>query len=459
MPKFFASCAAGSERAVEDELRAIGITSLDPGHSGVFFDATNEQVYEAHLTLRTASRIFRPLRSFSAVHQEMLYDQVRRIHWEEWFDNGKTFAVECDIAGENEELRHSAFVALKTKDAICDRFRQKTGDRPNVEKRSPQFKIHVYLRDTRATVSIDATGEPLNFRGYREEDTGAPLRETLAATLLHLMNWNPSLPLVDLMCGSGTLLIEAAWKGLNRAPNRDRVKFLFQNWPDFDLEVWNRVKERVKAAELQLSETESTVAETGAKTLRRRPAGAEMELWGFDIDRQAIRAARANAGRANVVRLLHLETQAIETFEFATALPRLGDRKGILFINPPYGDRLGDEEDLSTLYREIGRILKHEFPGWTAWVLSGNPRLTQYLGLQAKERIPIFNGSIECRLLRYDLYSGTAKDTPSVLGPVIQIPSVRSVRANSRGARGPVPRDGARTVTPTRRPRITPKSS
>jgi putative N6-adenine-specific DNA methylase len=282
-------------------------------------------------------------------------------------------AVDCSL--RDSSLTHSGFVALKTKDAIVDRIRETCGSRPNVDTASPDVRINVHLSRNVCTVSLDSSGDALDRRGYRLERTEAPLRETLAAAVVALTGWDGSLPLADPMCGSGTIPVEAALLAARVPPGLKR-SFGFQRWQDFDERVWKRL----------LREAESGI--------RRLPAGL---ITGYDRDSRALVLAARNAAMAGFEGQLHFFHAALEAFK-----PE-GD-KGVVIINPPYGRRLGEEEELRELYCQIGDVMKKRCRGWTGFVLTGNLELAKYIGLKAARRYVLFNGPIECRLLKYELY-------------------------------------------------------
>jgi putative N6-adenine-specific DNA methylase len=284
-----------------------------------------------------------------------------------------TLAVDCSL--RDSALTHSGFVALKTKDAIVDRIREVCGSRPNVDTASPDVRINVHLLKNHCSVSLDSSGDPLDRRGYRLERTEAPLRETLAAAVIGLTGWDGSIPLADPMCGSGTIPIEAALVASRTPPGLQRP-FGFQRWLDFDDRLWGRL---VKEAE---------------KGILRLPVGL---ITGYDQDNRALVLAGRNAAKAGFEGQLHFFHAVLEAFT-----PE-GDT-GVVIINPPYGKRLGEEDELRELYCRIGDIMKQRCRGWTGYVLTGNLELAKYIGLKASRRFVLFNGAIECRLLRYELY-------------------------------------------------------
>ena len=285
-----------------------------------------------------------------------------------------TLAVDCSL--RDSAMTHSGFVALKTKDAIVDELRDRHGSRPNVDTRDPDLRVNVHLVKNRCTVSLDTSGVPLDRRGYRLDRTEAPLRETLAAALVALSGWDGTIPLVDPMCGSGTIPIEAALKAARRAPGLLRKGFGFMRWPDFDPARWALLT--AEARDLALSSL---------------PAG----ITGSDRSAPAVASARENAGKAGVAGLISLSQQ-----DFSSFTPPPGP--GVLIVNPPYGQRLGEEEALKPFYKLIGDVFKQRCTGYTAYLLTGSQELAKCVGLRASRRFVLFNGPIECRLLKYELY-------------------------------------------------------
>lgn len=404
----------GIEAVTAAELLRIGAENVRPVIGGVHFSCGLNVLYRAHLWLRTASRVLRPLREFAATTPEMLYSQTRRVHWEEFLDPSKTFAVHATIAGRParsdspsgerrsqprpgprgrgtraagdrgresgaaQGITHSQYAALKVKDAIVDRLRREQGARPNVDREHPDLGVHAHFSAGRCTLSLDASGNSLHERGYRVQGAAAPLKETLAAAIVELTGWDRQTPLIDPMCGSGTIVIEAAMQALRVAPGLLRSSFAFERWPDFDAALW--------AAEQQAARAE-------------RLSVAPSLLQGSDRDPKTLEAAIANATRAGVAQAIRFVCQPAEE----AAAPPGGP--GLIVVNPPYGNRLGDEAELKLLYRRLGEAWKQNFRGWTAFVLAGNLPLAREFQLDATQKIKLYNGPLECRLLKFDLSS------------------------------------------------------
>ncbi len=386
--RFFATCARALEPLLADELRAFGATAVEPVRAGVEFDGTLETAYRAVFWSRVASRVFLPLRTFAAPTPPALYAGVQRIDWGAHLDPRRTLAVDCNSV--ESAIDHSHYAALKTKDAIVDQLRARRGARPNVDVDRPDVRVNVYLHRDRATVSIDLSGESLHRRGYRAKGAPAPLKESLAAAVLLLADWPRRAadrqPLVDPMCGSGTLLTEAAQIAGDVAPGLGRAHFGCVGWLGHDVGVWAALRREAEER-----------ARAGA---RRRP-----QILGFDSDSRAVRAAADNAARAGLADRIRVERRRLTE----CAAPA-GVAPGLLVTNPPYGVRLGDEEQLGALYAELGDVLRHRFLGWTGCVLTGSSALAKRIGLRPARRIPLWNGAIECRLLEFPISAAPVKE-------------------------------------------------
>ena len=369
----FAAVPRGAEELAGAELGALGISDTKPGKGGVAFSTDRAGLYRANLWLRTASRVLVQVAIFPCSSPDELYAGVHAIAWQELITPDMTLAVDCSL--RDSVLTHSGFVALKTKDAVVDRIRESCGRRPNVDTTSPDVRINVHLHKNVCTISLDSSGDSLDRRGYRLERNEAPLRETLAAAVVALTGWDGSIPLADPMCGSGTIPVEAALMAAHIPPGLQR-EFGFQHWLDFDDGLWDRI-----CAE----------AEGGIRSL---PVGL---ITGYDLDSRALLLAGRNASKAGLEGQIHFFHAALEEFR-----PE-GD-KGVVILNPPYGKRMGEDDDLRELYCQIGDVMKKYCRGWTGYVLTGNLELAKYIGLKASRRYVLFNGAIECRLLKYDLY-------------------------------------------------------
>ncbi len=369
----FATAPRGAEELVAGELQFLGIGDASAARGGVSFTADRAGLYRANLWLRCASRVLVKLVSFPCSSPEELYEGVHALSWHEVITPEMTLAVDCSL--RDSALTHSRFVSLKTKDAVVDRIREERGSRPSVDTASPDVRINVHLAGNVCTISLDSSGEPLDRRGYRLERNEAPLRETLAAAVIALTGWDGTARLADPMCGSGTIPIEAALLAARIPPGRNR-SFGFQRWLDYDSRLWKGI-----AAE----------AESGVRPL------ALGLITGCDTDAGALAVARRNAVAAGFEGTLHFFHNSLEEF-------RPEGEGGVIIVNPPYGRRMGEEEELKGLYRRIGDIFKQRCRGWTGYVLTGNLELAKFIGLKASRRFVLFNGPVECRLLKYELY-------------------------------------------------------
>jgi len=388
--QFFAACPRHVPELLAGELRALGLEVTRTHPAGVGFEGPLEHGLLACLHSRTASRIVLSLVSGPSADAEQFYGLVRAVPWEEHVAAEGSIAV--DVVGDAPAwVRRSTYAAQKAKDAIVDRFRERDGARPSVDLDRPDLRVSVRFGRDSAAIGIDLTGPPLHQRGYRQSAVDAPLKENLAAALLLRCGWTGIAAgggaFVDPMCGSGTLVIEAALMAARIAPGLLRRRFGFERWRQHDPEVWERLRAEALAA----------------RTLEALEPG---RLRGFDRDQSAIRAALANANRAGLGEVLVFERREVAQLPAAVA------PSGLVLVNPPYGSRLGDERELVPLYAELGRALLGSHSGWEAGVLTGNPRLGLALGLHAYRTHVFFNGPIEGRLLRFKLDASAAVEDP-----------------------------------------------
>ena len=378
---YFATAPKGIAPLLADELRALGAGDVAEGRSGVAFSGDLELAYRACLWSRTANRVLLPLAEFPAADPDALYQGVAAIDWAEHMTATGTLAV--DFTSVRSAITHTHFGALKVKDAIVDQFRDAFGERPSVDVEHPDLRINVHLERDQAVVSIDLSGDSLHRRGYRKEGVVAPLKENLAAAIL-LRAGLPAVAaaggsLLDPMCGSGTLPIEAAFMAADIAPGLLREYWGFAGWQGHVPALWNRLMDEARA---------------------RREAGLGRlpSIVGYDTDRGAVRAALANLEAAGLRGNVHVERR-----DLAVLQPPAGAAPGLLAVNPPYGERLGEREQLKLLYADLGRILKERFTGWKAAVFTGNPELGKEMGLRARRMHVLFNGPIECKLLHFEV--------------------------------------------------------
>jgi 23S rRNA (guanine2445-N2)-methyltransferase len=372
--KFFATCARGLEPVLADELRALGAVEIALGRGGVQFVGGKDTLYQANLWLRTAVRVLKPISEFPVTTPDELYDAVRAIDWPRFLTPEHTLAVDANV--RDSHITHSHYAALKVKDAIVDQFMEKAGRRPSVDVEEPMVKLNLHIHKDEAVLSLDSSGESLHKRGYRPIQTKAPLNEALAAGLVLLTGWGGDLPFADPLCGSGTLCIEAAWIALNRPPGLTRRRFGFMGWLDFDVKLWTDVRDRARA---------------GVKKK------LDVPIIGSDVRRDAVDFAGTNARAAGIGHLLHFDVKEVRDFDPPEGPP------GVILCNPPYGERLGEEDDLKPLYRTLGEIFRTRCPGWKVFVFAGNARLARQMGLKPAAQVPLFNGRIPCHLLRFDI--------------------------------------------------------
>lgn len=374
MPQFFASTARGLVEPLYTELKDLGLQVTDKYIGGVFFESNWEGAYKANLHSRLASRILKPVLDFTAYQPEELYNQILRHDFTKYINPTQTIAIDASVT--DSMMRDQRFVAMKVKDAIVDQFREKFGVRPDVDNKNADLRIHVRAIKNQFNIALDLSGDSLFKRGYRKEVGEAPLKENLAAGLIKVTEWDGKSSIVDLMCGSGTFLIEAAMMAMNIAPGMARSGFGFQNWLNYDESAWEKlVSEAIEAEKEEL----------------------DFKFFGYDIDRKVLANAKDNAKRAGVDNVVEFHKEAVATVEPPA-------EKGLIIVNPPYGARIGDEDNLRDVYRDLGFTLKHRFKGWDAWILSGNKELIMDLKLKSTRKHFVYNGNIECRFLKYSMF-------------------------------------------------------
>jgi putative N6-adenine-specific DNA methylase len=378
--RYFASCPRGLEAPLAAELATIGARDVAPADGGVAFAGDLGLAYVANLETRIASRILWRVGGGPYRDERDLYDLVHAIEWSRHFAPTRTLRV--DVAATRSPLTSLEFATLRTKDAVCDRLRADKGVRPSVDKRAPDVRVHVHLTDREATVYVDTSGEPLFKRGYRQDADEAPLRENLAAGLLALARWTPDRPLLDPMCGSGTIVTEAALIAAGRAPGIART-FGFQKLAWYDGPTWQRIKQAARD--------------------RLRAAPPAPCIFGSDIAEGAIGKTRSNLRSAQVDAFVHLECADVLTRGAPAA-------EGVLIANPPYGVRLADANELAAFYPRLGDALKRNFTGWSAHLFTGDLRLAKLIGLKADKRTPLWNGAIECRLFAFRIVAGSMRE-------------------------------------------------
>jgi len=380
--QLFATTPKAMEDILADELKQLGAENVQPKMAGVSFQGDLEMAYRACLWSRTANRIFLPLKSFTVKSKEDLYDAVKKINWFEHFKPEETFAVSFS-AKNSEVINNSHFGSLVVKDAIVDQMRAKFHQRPNIQLNRPTIKINVYLNNEEAQLSLDLSGESLHRRGYREENVTAPIKENLAAAMLLRSGW-PEIAkqggsLIDPMCGSGTLLLEAGLIAADYAPGLLRDYFGFLGWKKHDQACWEKL----------LTEAEQRKA-TGLENMPH--------IAGFDQSRRTAATAIQHVENAGFEHKIHVEKRDI-----SDAKPATSWKPGLMICNPPYGERLGDDEEISQLYLQFGEVLKSRFIGWKAAMIISNPEMGFRLGIRSQKPITLFNGPLECKLLRLNI--------------------------------------------------------
>lgn len=367
----------GLEPVLAQELTQLGANNVQTGRRMVSFTGDKEMMYRANFQLHTAIRILKPIAHFKARSAEDMYDEVKKIDWSKYIEKGKTFSVDSVVY--SEEFRNSRFVTYKVKDAIVDQFREKTGIRPNISVSNPDIRLNIHIAEDKATLSLDSSGESLHRRGYRQESVEAPLNEVLAAGMILMSGWKGDSDFIDPMCGSGTILIEAALIARNISPGVFRKEFAFEKWPDYDQDLFDRIYND----------------DSQEKEFNHH-------IYGYDIDMKAVNTARLNVKAAGLSQLITVEQQDFKNFKKPA-------EKSIIITNPPYGERISTPNLLGT-YKMIGERLKHEFGGNEAWVLSYREECFDQIGLKPSIKIPLYNGSLECEFRKYSLFDGKMKE-------------------------------------------------
>ncbi len=374
MTEYFATVARGLEALAAQELTELGANDITPGFCGVAFSGDRELLYRVNLWARLPFRILVKLAEFPCLDPTDLFEGMQSIDWQQHITPDLTMAVTA--TGKNDQLNHSHFTAVQVKRAITEQQKSKLGERSDVDTENPAVRINVHIEEDSCTVSLDSSGNSLHRRGYRPAVGDAPLKESLAAALVKMSGWQPELTFLDPLCGSGTLPIEATMQALNIAPGIFREKFGFETWPSFDQELFDRL---FKAAE------------TGEKSTLLAP------IIGSDHNAGVIQQAQSNAVKCGIDQHLQFLCRELADIEAPADC-------GVLMCNPPYGERLGRDIDLGAFYGLLGDVLKHRFKGWTAFVLSGNKELAKSIGLKSAQRMPVYNGTLPCQLMKYEMY-------------------------------------------------------
>jgi putative N6-adenine-specific DNA methylase len=369
-----AKTMAGLEDVLAEELIALGADNLEIGTRMVSFEGDLALMYKANVHCRTALRILRPVYEFKAKNTDDIYKKIKAMNWYEHLTEDSTFAI--DAITFSDYFTHSKFVAYRVKDAIADYFMQKTGKRPSVDTKDPDLLINFHIAHDKCILSFDSSGESLHKRGYRVEQTEAPLNEVLAAGMILKTGWRGESDFVDPMCGSGTLLIEAAMIAMNVPPGIYRKSFAFEKWKNFNAGLFETIYND----------------DSGERQFKHK-------IYGSDISAEAIAVASKNIKSAGVEKCIDLKVMPFEEYAQAPA------EKGIMVTNPPYGERI-KPDDLSGMYERLGERMKHVFTGYSVWVLSYKKECFDKIGLKPSKKIQLVNGSLQCEFRRYDIFAG-----------------------------------------------------
>ncbi|MFK8105252.1 MAG: class I SAM-dependent RNA methyltransferase [Saprospiraceae bacterium] len=367
----------GLEEVLAEELKALGAKRIKIFKRAVEFEGDKTLLYRANLELRTAIRILMPIKTFRVRHESALYSKIKSIDWTSYMGLKETFAIDATI--HSPYFNHSKYVALKSKDAIADQFREKFDRRPNVNIINPSLRVNIHINDDNCIVSLDSSGDSLHRRAYRQEKVEAPINEVLAAGMILLSGWKRDCLFMDAMCGSGTLAIEAALYAYNIPPQWQRDYFCFKKWRDFDPQLW------------------ASIRETAKNNFRKH----EFPILASDLDFKAVRITERNILTADIEGKIEVQRKKFEKLEPP-------QQKGILMLNPPYDERLAIK-DIKAFYSEIGDKLKNSFSGYEAWIISSNIPALKRIGLRPSRKISLYNGTLECKFLKFEMYDGSKK--------------------------------------------------
>ena len=376
--KMVAKTLFGFEDILANELTQLGAIHVEKGVRNVSFVGDKGFMYKANLGLRTAIKILKPIHSFRVIREQDLYNNVKKIKWENFLKTDGSLAVDATV--HHSIFTHSKYTALKTKDAIVDRFRETTGTRPNVDLRFPDLKINVHIDRQRCTISLDTSGESLHRRGYKTATNIAPINEVLAAGLIIMSGWDGQTDFMDPMCGSGTILAEAAMIACNIPPNLMRKEFAFERWQDWDVDLFEKIEE----------------------SLLNKTRDFHHKILGYDKSPSAVKKAKENIKNA------HLDEFITIKHEDFFKTQKAGCDKLHMVFNPPYGERL-ENLNVEEFYGNIGTTLKHGYPNTSAWLITSNLEALKYVGLRPSRKIKVFNAKLESRLVKYEMYEGSRK--------------------------------------------------
>ena len=363
----------GLEDILADEIKALGGKDVEKSKRAVAFYGNKKLLYKSNYCLRTGLKVLQSIYAFKANNEDELYDKVKAFRWSAYMNEKQTIAIDATVFSKN--FTHSKYAALKVKEAIVDYFRKETGTRPNVDTEDPDVRLNVHIAGREVIISFDSSGESLHKRGYRVRQHKAPLNEVLAAGMLQIAGWNKDIPLYDPMCGSGTLLIEAAMMGKNIPAGKYRKKFGFMTWTNFDKDLWEEVKQE---------------ADAKIENPRLRISGSDLLALSVDIAKEAV----INADLSKDIKLQR------KSFERFAPL----EESGMMMCNPPYGERI-KKTDIDAFYKMIGNRLKEAYQGYDCWVISSNIEAYKQVGLRADQKLKLFNGALECEFRNYKIYS------------------------------------------------------
>lgn len=378
-----AKTLAGLEDILKNEIVAAGGKKVEVLNRAVVFEGNLACMYRVNYTCRTALRVLKVIGNYQAGNEHELYQRILEVDWSDYISTNSTFAVDAFVS--NSKITNSHYASLKVKDAIADQFRRKTGERPSVDLENPDLRINLHLTGDQATLSIDSSGESLHKRGYRRWQGEAPLNEVLASGMILLAGWHGQNPLYDPMCGSGTLLTEAAMIAGNVPCGYFRETFGFMSWRDFDPAVWKRVQEE---------------ADT-------RITAVDQVITGSDVNPKTLASMQQNMTKGGFEKVISLRQVAFEDSSPPENLT------GTIITNPPYGERL-QKQDLNAFYKMIGDVLKQKYAGWDVWLITSDYNALKSVGLRTSRKIKLYNGPLECRLVKYEMYQGTRKNKNSV---------------------------------------------
>ncbi len=380
--RMVAKTLAGLEEILRDEIREAGGKKTELLTRAVAFEGDLACMYKVNYTCRTALRVLKIIGIYQAGNEHELYQRILEVDWSDYISTTSTFAVDAFVS--NSKITNSHYASQKVKDAIADQFRRKTGERPSVDIENPDLRINLHLNGDQATLSIDSSGESLHKRGYRRWQGEAPLNEVLAAGMIMLSGWRGQTPLYDPMCGSGTLLTEAAMIAGNVPCGYFREKFGFMNWRDFDSAFWKKVQEEADA----------------------KITAVDQVITGSDVNQKTLALMQQNMTKGGFEEVITLRQVAFEDGSPPDNLT------GTIITNPPYGERL-QKQDLNAFYKMIGDVLKQKYAGWDVWLITSDYNALKSVGLRTSRKIKLYNGPLECRFVKYEMYEGTRKNKTS----------------------------------------------